>query len=183
MMTPQRHEACWHLYEAAEATFELIEAVLEDIEFDDYGEVNICHIYHHLNSACNAYFHDSESLEGDSQEAFHILRQFPEDISILLSRQDPPLESFDKELSNQRLDFLCDAGKSISRLGQWILSNNESASKTKATEKFLDVYYPLNVFVNCLLFKAGKTPVAIDHSMPELIHQKFKIDLAQSCES
>ena len=72
------------LFPLKEAKHELDRMVDEIEKIDDYGvgeyNVDIQHLYHHINSAWNARESSKEECEECSEQNFEKWRQFPSDI-------------------------------------------------------------------------------------------------------
>ena len=78
-----RHYVLWHLQEAAEAIASTIEEMTADAEYSDAElQVQITHIYHHVNTAWNARHAGDDRVAACSQEDFEAWRKFPSDIEM-----------------------------------------------------------------------------------------------------
>jgi hypothetical protein len=78
-----RDYVLWNLREAADALGTLITEIEGDPEYDQGQlEVDLNHVYHHINTAWNARNASPERIETCSAEDFHGWRQFPTDIDM-----------------------------------------------------------------------------------------------------
>ena len=81
--TMTRDYIFWNLHEAAEALAELIKEMEADPEYDQgQFDVDLHHVYHHINTAWNARNASPERIETCSEEDFQNWRQFPTDIDM-----------------------------------------------------------------------------------------------------
>jgi hypothetical protein len=78
-----RDYVLWNLREAIEALEQLVREVESDSDYDDgQFEVDLNHVYHHVNTAWNARNVTAERIDASSAEDFKRWRQFPDDLDM-----------------------------------------------------------------------------------------------------
>ena len=79
----QKDYILFHLNEAKEALDEIINDLKSNSEYDTPEfEVDIQHLYHHINTAWNSKFASNKEIEECSGEDFNKWRDFPTDIEM-----------------------------------------------------------------------------------------------------
>jgi hypothetical protein len=75
-------EIAWHLDDAQEALRGVIAEIAENPDYDLVEfEVEMAHVYHHLNTAWNGR-NEEVPWEANSNHDFNRRRQFPQDLSM-----------------------------------------------------------------------------------------------------
>jgi hypothetical protein len=80
-----KEHVLFHIREATEALVQLVAEINSDPEYDSSDfRVELCHVYHHLNSAWNG--RDSQTILGTSEHEIHFgeWRKFPTNDEMIL---------------------------------------------------------------------------------------------------